>query len=45
VIASDDRVAAERGLQQTEVERRLAAWKVLAIEGGLLEAGQGTAKP
>lgn len=48
VLASDDRVQAERGLRQAEVEQRLAGWQVLAIEGGLFEKGvaaQGAGMP
>lgn len=38
VMASDDRVIAERGLRQSEVDRRLAAWEAIGIQGGLFEA-------
>ncbi len=42
VIASDDRVVAERNLAQREIDRRLAAWRVLAIEGGLVKVASGS---
>jgi outer membrane protein TolC len=43
VIASDDSVLAERSLQQQEVERRLAAWRVHELKGGLYQLGTSEA--
>jgi outer membrane protein TolC len=45
VIAADDEVLAESQLQRAEVERRLAAWSVIGLEGGVLAYAKGERPP